>query len=93
MGAGSAIPVTIPVPGMRSWESHTESMAAVGGTASFLTATSVEEFATSPLDFTEASNLVSDCSALIANGSGTGVCSCGAGDNASSHSPRSSNVR
>jgi len=93
IGAGTGINVAIPSPGMRAWENHTESIAPTAPASGFVTALSEEKFATSTLDGSEAINLTTNCARQFANGSGTGVCTCGAGDNASSRAPRSSNLR
>jgi hypothetical protein len=69
--------------GIRGWITHDESQqpgSIVGGKVA--SGVSVDEFQDVPNDFTELDNLEANCAALIANSSGTGVCTCGVGDNA-----------
>jgi len=67
------------VEGLRAWETHTEAAASVpaGGQVKGV---SLGEFQTSILELDHADELTSFCFFLIANGSGTGACSCGSGD-------------
>jgi len=71
-----------PTSGLRDWITHDELQEPgniSGGHA--VQSASVEEFADSPLDATHLSSLQSRCNFLISNGSGSGVCTCGAGEN------------
>jgi hypothetical protein len=73
----------VPTAGLRAWITHDELLqpgAIIGGKA--VQSASVEEFADSPLDSTHLSKLQSRCAFLIQNGSGQGICTCGAGENA-----------
>jgi len=73
---------------LRAWTDHTESM--VGVPATFrAVSTSTDEFGSVPADRTHFFDLVESCSFLLSNGSGSGVCSCGRGDNQSAFRPRS----
>jgi hypothetical protein len=79
---GRVSPVA-PVPALRSWITHDEVEEAgniAGGKA--VQSASVEEFQTSPLDGTHLDALQEKCAFLIQNGSGSGICTCGFGDDA-----------
>jgi len=72
----------VPTTGLRAWITHDEILEPgniVGGHVR--QGASVDEFADSPLDATHLSSLQSKCNFLISNGSGSGVCTCGAGEN------------
>jgi len=93
---GSTDTVVNPTTGLRAWISHTEAMAPVAPPfTTFITSTSVEEFADAPLDSTELSNLegttggsaAGGCAELLANASTAGVCTCGSGDSSSLRRP------
>jgi hypothetical protein len=73
----------VPSPGLRAWITHNESQqpgGIVGGKV--VQSASVDEFQDSVPDTLLLSNLQNLCSSLIFNGSGTGICTCGAGDDA-----------
>ncbi|MFZ0888441.1 MAG: hypothetical protein WA005_08310 [Candidatus Binataceae bacterium] len=85
---------TIGGPELRAWMDHTESM--VGAAAPFtgVVSTSTDELRQTPADLhgeevTHAEDLIESCGFLLSNGSGSGVCSCGAGDNYSAFRPHS----
>jgi hypothetical protein len=76
-----AFPVE-PAPGLRAWITHDEISEPgniAGGKA--VQSVSVDEFQDAPLDDTHLLNLQQRCAFIIQNGSGSGVCTCGAGDN------------
>jgi len=69
-----------PVNGLEAWEAHAESNVAVPANGSRVRGVSVNEFQYAQLDVPHLNVLENICAFLIANGSGTGSCSCGAGD-------------
>jgi len=84
----TAANVTTVAGGLHPWLNHTETMASNQGGFSppfgFVTSTSVEEFAESPLDSGELAFLKRGCSDINDADKGgsqaIGICSCGAGD-------------
>jgi len=70
--------------GLRAWMDHNEANASVPAAGGSVKGLSVSELQGSPfltLDPTHGFALIDFCLFLITNGSGTGACSCGAGDN------------
>jgi len=69
--------------GLRAWMTNTEGNVPVPASKTLVMGTSVSEFLPSDLPFygTHRLELKSFCLFLIQNGSGTGACSCGSGDN------------
>jgi hypothetical protein len=71
-----------PAPGLRESITHDEVSEPgniAGGKA--VQSVSVDEFQNSPLDDIHLTDLQQRCAFIIQNGSGSGVCTCGAGDN------------
>ena len=77
---GTGEPV-FTVSALRAWMIHTESEAATAPGIGFIQGVSVEEFKQAPLDVDHYCNLQDQCAFILGNGSGTGFCSCGAGEN------------
>ena len=70
--------------GLRAWISDTEGNVPVPASRNLVKGVAVGEFQGGPfltLDPTHGFDLVNTCFFLMANGSGTGACSCGSGDN------------
>jgi hypothetical protein len=69
-------------PSLRPWITHNE-LSEPGNIAGGnpVQSVSVDEFQDAPLDSTHLLNLQQRCALLIQGGSGSGVCTCGAGDN------------
>jgi hypothetical protein len=68
--------------GLKGWINHAEMIASnLPPSFAFVTSTSVEEFASAPLDSGELSELTTNCNAIMSQGSGAGICTCGSGDN------------
>jgi len=66
--------------GLKGWINHAEKIATnLPPSFAFVTSTSVEEFATAPLDSGELAELTNNCNAIFKQASGAGICSCGAG--------------
>src|SRR5271157_3822127 len=76
-------PILVPAQAspLNAWITHDELMEPgnVAGGHPVQNA-SVDEFLPARLDFTEGDSAVERCAFLITNGSGSGVCTCGAGD-------------
>jgi hypothetical protein len=64
----------VPTAGIRAWATHIQN-----ASGSFLAVTETE-FSDSTLSAGELAQLVGKCKAILNNGSGFGVCSCGVGD-------------
>ncbi|MFZ0887035.1 MAG: hypothetical protein WA005_01155 [Candidatus Binataceae bacterium] len=84
-----AIESTILDSELRAWTDHAESMVGVSAPFKGVVSTSTDEFASVPADSTHFLDLVESCAFLLNNGSGSGVCSCGRGDNQSTFRPHS----
>jgi hypothetical protein len=84
----AAAPVTTVAQGLHAWINHTETMASNQGGFTptpwgFITSTSVEEFAHSPLDTGELAYLNAGCAeihSLSILSMNPGICTCGRGD-------------
>jgi len=77
---GADFRTVTPEPGIVAFETHTEGNVPVPASANLTKGTSVSEFQAAFLDKAHLSELQSFCGFLISNGSGTGACSCGSGD-------------
>jgi len=64
-------------PTLNAWITHAEAVVGGGSAAPTIAGTSVEEFATDATDTAEQAFLISTCSGIISNGSGSGSCDCG----------------
>jgi len=68
-------------PGLRAWMTHTEGNVPVPAASTLVRGTSVDEFQIVPPEGeTHLIELGNFCLFLMTNGSGTGACSCGSGD-------------
>jgi len=65
---------------LRAWMTHAETEFGTVPNAGFINGVTVEEFAKAPLDDTHSDNLQDQCAFILGNGSGSGFCSCGAGE-------------
>jgi len=77
------------IDGLRAWMTASEGnvpVPALSGAANLVKGTSVNEFQFAGLDGEHCRQLFDSCLFLIQNGSGTGACSCGSGDNSSNAS-------
>jgi len=77
---GTGRPV-YPTSALRAWMTHTEKEFGTAPAGGFITGASVEEFKKAPLNVNHYCNLQDQCAFILGNGSGTGFCSCGAGEN------------
>ncbi|MFZ0888887.1 MAG: hypothetical protein WA005_10575 [Candidatus Binataceae bacterium] len=79
---------------LRAWTDHAESMVGlpstiVPGLTTRVVSTSTDQFASVPSDPNHGTDIIESCGFLLRNGSGSGVCSCGAGDSQSLFRPHS----
>ncbi len=65
---------------LRAWITQTEGNVPVPASGTLVKGTSVDEFQTAIVDGAHTQELTDLCFFLITNGSGTGACSCGSGD-------------
>jgi len=82
---GATSTALAPEPGLLAYQSHVEGNVPVPATSTLIKGTTVEEFTDAVPDQIHLNNLQNFCLFLITNGSGTGACSCGAGDVSSKH--------
>ncbi len=78
----ASTPVT-PIPGLVAYQTHTEGNVPTPASRTLVKGTAVEEFASAQPDGAHLTELQNNCFFLILNGSGSGACSCGSGDNIS----------
>ena len=76
-----------PEYGLRAWMTHAEGNIPVPASSNLIKGVSIEEFQPAIPDNTHFVELADFCLFLIQNGSGTGACSCGAGDSFSKAPP------
>ncbi|MFZ0889548.1 MAG: hypothetical protein WA005_13925 [Candidatus Binataceae bacterium] len=74
---------------LRASMDHTESMVGTAAPFTAVVSTSTDDLRQTPSDPTHVIDLIESCGFLLGNASGSGVCSCGAGDNQSSFRPHS----
>jgi hypothetical protein len=68
--------------GLKGWINRAETIASnLPPGFAFVTNTSVEEFASAPLDSSELKQLVTNCNAIVSQASGAGICTRGSGEN------------
>ena len=72
---------------LRASMDHTESMVGAAAPFTAVMSTSTDELRQTPTDGIHLVDLAESCGFLLGNGSGSGVCSCGAGDNQSAFRP------
>jgi len=70
-----------PTSGLRAWITHDESGAPTNSSGKRAVGVPVDEFEDSPLEAAHVAALEKFCAAQISNGGGTGLCTCGSGQN------------
>jgi len=81
---GGAFPAStgdcVGAHGLKAWLSHAEKIVTnLPPSFGFITSTSVDELASVPIDAVEGTNVVTECNFAVKQGSGAGICDCGAG--------------